>query len=107
MRKIRLESWKEKRANGTSEDVSLLDALKALLSVKDPKDIPRGLDKFRLFHQVDLAFAKAEQTKTLELEEATYEFLKSCVDKDIPSTWGMNPPLASAIEAFLSAKPEA
>ena len=103
MRKIKIEKWKVKTPNGEAEE-DLLMALNALISAKKPEEIPRGLDKFRLFHRLSKAFEKAETSKILELEEFDYKFLKDTVEKDIPSVWGLNPNIAKAFEEFLEAK---
>jgi len=106
MRKIKLESWKEKDQQGKDVDVDLIFALNILLNSKDPKDMPRGLDKFRLFNRLSKAFDKAKKEKVLVLEEGDYSFLKKTVESDVPSAWGSNPDMAKAIESFMEAGPE-
>ena len=110
MRKIKIEKWKsnvpvyegEKIVGSKEKDESLLTALNVLIVNKKPEDMPRGLDKFRLFGRLSKAFEKAEKTEVLELEEADYSFLKDTLEKDIPSSWGMNLNISKAIEDFLN-----
>lgn len=114
MRKIKIETWKANipkfdgdKIVGTEEkDENLLTALNVLLGSKKPEEIPRGLDKFRLFGRLSKAFIKADEKGILHLEEADYSFLKQMVEKDIPSVWGFNEKLMNAIELFLNAKQE-
>ena len=115
MRKIKIGTWKAKvpirdsegKITGTrEEDENLLIAFNVLIANKDPKDMPRGLDKFRTFGRLVKAFDKAEKTKVLELEEVDYSFLKEEIERNIPGTWGMNPNLMKAVEVFLESKEE-
>ena len=116
MRKIKIKSWKAKVPEfgtdgktivGAKEvDENLLIALNNLIAAKKPEEIPRGLDKFRLFNRISKAFYKADKTKVLELEEADYSFLKQSIEKDIPSTWGMNENLNAAVEEFMKSEEE-
>lgn len=106
MRKIKIKSWKGKDTQGIEYDETLLTALSVLIANKKPEEIPRGLDKFRLFHRLSKAFSSAEKSGTLALEEIDYEFLKAMIEKDVPSVWGMNPNITGAIEEFLGAKEE-
>lgn len=106
MRKVKIEKWKSRMPDGTEAEENLLMALNVLIANKKPEDIPRGIDKFRLFGRIAKAFEKAEKTKILELEEADYSFLKKAIESDVPSVWGMNPELTKAIESFLNAKEE-
>ena len=116
MRKIKLERWKSnipeygKDGNtivGTKEiDEDLLTVINVLITNKKPEDMPRGLDKFRLFSRLNKAFEKADKSRVLELEETDYNFLKGTVEKDVPSTWGMNANISKAVEAFLNAEEE-
>jgi hypothetical protein len=106
MRRIKLNKWKAKDREGNDQDEDLLMALNVLLGNKKPEDIPRGLDKFRLFHRLAKAFDKADESRELVLEEADYSFLKEMVEKDVPSVWGMNENLSEALEDFLNAKQE-
>jgi len=116
MRKIKLSKWKsrvpvmDKDGNRTNEfreaDEDLLMALNVLIGNKKPEEMPRGLDKFRTFGRLSKAFDKANKTRVLELEESDYSFLKDSIEKDIPSTWGMNENLLKAFEDFLEAKEE-
>ncbi|MFW9872056.1 MAG: hypothetical protein ACFFG0_03065 [Candidatus Thorarchaeota archaeon] len=115
MRKIKIEKWKSKvpkyddegKIVGTTEkDETLLDAINVLIGSKDPKDMPRGLDNFRTMSRLSKAFEKAEKTNVLELEEADYKFIKDDLEKNIPSSWGMNQNIMNAVEEFLNAKAE-
>ena len=116
MRKIKIEEWKAnvpkfgedgKTIIGTEQKgENLLTALNVLLASKKPEEIPRGLDKFRLFGRLSKSFEKADKSKILSLEEGDYSFLKNMIEKDVPSLWGMNENLSKAIEDFLNAKEE-
>jgi len=97
MRKIKIETWKAKIAEGKEQDENLLVALNVLLGNKRPEEIPRGLDAFRTNMRLVKAFDKADKSGILELEEADYSFLKGVIEKDIPSLWGMNENLSKAI----------
>ena len=114
MRKFEIKTWKEivpkfdgeKRVGTEDVDWSLLKSLGILLQNKDPKDMPRGLDNFRLMGRLDKAFKKAEKTNMLELEEQDYKFLKDMIEKDIPSIWGQNPNILESIGEFVEVKSE-
>lgn len=116
MRKIEIKTWKSKvpivegegenrKIVGTEDkDENLLMALNALIGQKDPREMPKGLDNFRLFNRLNKAFTRAEETGELILEESDYIFLKDIIEKDIPSSWGLNKPLYEAIDAFMNAE---
>ena len=106
MRKIKIEKWKSKISETEEKEEDLLMALNILLGNKRPEDIPKGLDKFRLFHRLSDAFEEADKMGILVLEEGDYNFLKQMIEKDIPSTWGMNKGISKAFEDFLEAKQE-
>ena len=115
MRKIKIEKWKsnvpkyddEGKVVGTTEkDETLLDAINVLIANKKPEDMPRGLDNFRTMGRLSKAFTKAEESGILELEETDYKFIKDDLEKNIPSTWGMNQNIMKAVEEFLNAKSE-
>lgn len=118
MRKIKIRNWKaavpvyegegkDRRIVSTKEqDENLLIAINLLIANKKPEEMPRGLDKFRLFNRLTKAFTKADKTKELVLEETDYMFLKDMIEKDVPSVWGMNDNLCKAFEEFLEAKSE-
>ena len=115
MKKFKIETWKSRvpkydKSNkivGYDEaDESLLSAFNVLIASKKPEEMPRGLDKFRLFGRLSKAFEEAEKTKTLNLEEIDYKFIKDMLDSDVPAYWGMNKNLNKAIEAFLNVKEE-
>jgi hypothetical protein len=113
MRKIDVVKWKARNSNEKGEliegehDESILFALNVLLSNKRPEEMPRGLEKFKLFKSLFESFAKAEKTGILELEESDYEFLKKSIETDVPASWGANVNIAKAIVAFLDVKKEA
>ncbi len=114
MRKIKLDKWKSKAPIysddnvtivGTKEiDEDLLNAFNMLIANKDPKDMPRGLDKFRTYSRLSKAFEKADKSRVLELEETDYKFLKESIENEVPSSWGMNSNISKAVEDFLEAK---
>lgn len=106
MRKIKVAKWKAIDREGKEVEETLLSALSLLISAKKPEDLPRGLDKFRLYNKLTKAFDKAEKSGILELEELEYSFLKETIEKDIPSIWGSHKDISEAIENFLEAKSE-
>lgn len=103
MRSIKIDTWKAKISEDQELDENLLIAFNMLIGNKQPNELPRGLDKFRLFARLSKAFEKAEKSGVLELEEVDYEFLKKMIEADVPSTWGMNKNLTEALEEFLNA----
>ena len=105
MRKIKIEEWKS-QANGEEVNENLIMAFNVLIASKKPEELPRGLEKFKIFGRLNEAFEKSNKSKVLELEEAEYEFLKSIIEKDIPSTWGMNKGISKAVNDFLGAREE-
>jgi hypothetical protein len=104
MRKIILNKWKAKLPDGTEVEENIVSALNALIALKNPEKVPRGLDKFRLYSKLVKAFDTAEVSGILELGEDEYKFLKESIENDIPSVWGTNQDISSAIESFLDAK---
>ena len=114
MRKIKIETWKSNvpiykdgEVVGTEKkEETLLDAINVLIANKKPEDMPRGLDNFRTMSRLSKAFTKAEETKILELEEVDYKFIKDDLEKNVPSSWGMNLNIMNAVEGFLNAKQE-
>ena len=108
MRKIELNTWKEKVPDGEGNiierDATLLVAINALLINKDPNTMPKGLDKFRTFNRLGKAFDAAEKEGVLTLDDADYIFIKKIVESDIPAAWGMNPDINKALELFLGAE---
>lgn len=109
MRKIKVGKWTEpvnEEGKLAEREVTLLNVLSILVNNKKPEDMPRGFDKFRMFSKITKAFEKAEKNDVLELEDAEYLFLKKTVESDIPATWGSNPKILEAVEAFMEAKGE-
>ena len=103
MRKIKVIKWTSKGPDGDIKE-DILAALNIIIAVKDPKDLPKGIEKFQIFGRIAKAFDKARQTNELILEESDYSFLKNSVIKDVPSVWAMNHKLREAIESFMEAE---
>jgi hypothetical protein len=110
MRRIKLNVWKEliidESGKAVETEVSLLSAVSSLINNTDPAQMPRGLDKFRIFHRINDAFLKAEASKELVLEEAEYKFIRDILDRDVPANWGAHPDISKAIMDFIDAKEE-
>jgi hypothetical protein len=106
MRKMKIESWEAKLPDGKEVSENLIVAMGALINGKRPEDMPRGLEKFKIFSKLMEAFDKAEKTKILELEDREYEFLKSTLEKDVPAVWGLSKNLTNAINTFIELKEE-
>lgn len=114
-RKIEIKTWKSsvprfdenKKVIGMKDvDENLLIAINHLLGSKRPEELPRGLEKFRIFGKIAKAFDAAAESNILELEAREYDFLKEIIEKDVPAAWGMNNNLCEAITAFVEAKDE-
>ena len=116
MRKIKLEKSKSQVpvygedgqtiVDTKEQDEDLLTVLNHLISSKRPEEMPRGLDKFRLFSRLAKAFDKADKSRILELEDVDYTFLKESIEKDMPASWGMNQNISKAVEGVLEVKLE-
>lgn len=106
MKKIKIEKWKGKDPEGNEVEEDLMIALNVLVNGKSPEEMPRGLDKFRIFNRITKAFDKASKSDMLELEDGDYKFLKDIVESDLPSRWGANPNIVKAIENFLNPEEE-
>jgi len=104
MKTTKIEKWSEKLQDGTEVEQTLLKVINTLLSSKDPKTLPRGIEQFRIFGRISKAFEEAEKTGILKLEDSDYNFLKNIVEEDIPANWGAIPNVNKAITAFLEAK---
>ena len=113
MRKIKIDTWKakipikDKEGNITDSkevDENLLIAFNMLLGSKNPEELPKGLEKFRIFGKLSEAFDKADKANVLEVEDREYNFLKELIETDIPSAWGMNKNLSNAVNNFLESK---
>ena len=92
--------------NEGKKETSLLEAINVVIAMKNPKELPRGIEKFKVFGRIGNAFAEAEKTGELVLEESDYDFLKKTIEQDVPSQWAMNKDIRCAVEAFLEAKEE-
>lgn len=106
MRKIKIEKWKAENAKGEEVEENLLMGINAIISNKKPTELPKGIEKFRIFGRIGKSFDKAHKTGVLELEEEDYKFLKEIIEKDIPSQWALNQNINKAIDDFLNAKEE-
>jgi hypothetical protein len=104
MKEIKIEKWKVILPDEKEVEESLLDIFSNLMSNKDPQQMPRGLDKFRIFNRIAKAFDEAEKSGTLELEEGDYSFLKNIIETDVPGFWGTNKNISKAVEEFLNVK---
>lgn len=104
MRKIKLEKWKALNHEGKEYDESIITIISVLINNKKPEEMPRGLDKFRLFSRLATAFDKSKESGELVLEETDYKFLKDMIEKDVPSIWGFNANILKAINVFLETK---
>lgn len=107
MKSIIIKEWNEKiEENGIVEEkiIDTLKILTVLVNAKNPKDMPKGLDYFRIFHRLAISFEEAQKTKVLKLEDVDYDFLKNLIQEDIPSDWGRNPDIYGVIDDFLNAK---
>ena len=75
MRKIKNSKWQAKGPEFDDDgkptgktilvDESLSAVLNILISNKDPKDIPRGIDKFRMFNRISKSFIKQKKQDLL------------------------------------------
>jgi len=104
MRKIEIKKWTEQDREGNPIEADTLKLLNSLVGMKKPEEIPRGIDKFRLFGRLAKAFDKAEKSGVLELEELEYSFLKKTIETDIFGPWAMNPKILEAVELFMDAE---
>lgn len=104
MKKIEVVKWKEK-VNGEVIETSTVSLLSILISRKSnsPEGMPKGMDNFRLMSRIGRAFDKVGKGSVLELEEGDYGFLKTAVENEVPSEWGMNKDIMKAVEGFLKA----
>jgi len=104
MRRIKIQSWKEKDEKGNVLDANTLSALSYCLNVGLSSERIAGWDKARMVNALDRAFIKAKETGILELEEAQYAFLKKLVEKHMPAIWGGSKDILGAITEFIDAK---
>lgn len=105
MRKIQIEEWKVESKEGDRTE-SLLVMINVLISGMKPENMPKGIDKARMYSRIGKAFDKAETTKVLELEEVDYAFIKGLFENSVPAIWGLNKKITKAMEDFLDAKLE-
>lgn len=106
MRTIKVETWEAPLPNGKTEKEGTLLLFNALIMMKRPEEMPKGIAQFRMFTRIGTAFENAEKSGELKLEETEYNLLKSSIEKDIPAAWGMNKNIILAIDSFLNAKEE-
>ena len=100
-------TWKTLNPDGSQgPEETTITVLNVLINSLKPEQMPRGLEKFRLFNRLSKAFETSEISKVLEVEEADYNFLKQVIENNIPSVWAMNKHINQAIENFLIAKEE-
>ena len=99
MREIQVKKWKE-----GEQEASLLSAINVIIASKKPSELPRGIDKFRIFGRIGRAFDAAEESAILRLEETDYMFLKDIIMDDIPSQWALNKDISDAVNDFLDAE---
>ncbi len=104
MRKLKVETWKALDKEKNEYDESILTILTVLINNKKPEEMPRGIDKFRLFTRIGKAFDESKESGELIFEESDYKFLKDMIEKDIPSVWGFNENILKAIDLFLDTK---
>lgn len=104
MRQIKVCKWMAKDLEGKDLEESSILLLELMLKSQDPKDMPRGLDKFRIYSGLAKAFDSARKTDIIQVDETQYKFLKDMMEKDTPAVWGMNPEINKAVESFLDAK---
>lgn len=104
MRKIKVCKWKGQDASGQELQENTILLLEMMLRGQDPKQLPRGLDKFRIYSGLIKAFDKAQKTGYIILDEAQYKFLADLVEKEVPAVWATNPKIAEAVEIFMDAK---
>lgn len=100
MKELKIVKWKVKTPEGKEIDESFLSIVNALINNKNPAELPKGLEQFRLFGRIAKAFDEAEKTGVLKLEDTDYTFLKTLIEKDIPSFWGTNVDISKAVEDF-------
>lgn len=103
MKRIEVKEWKAESSEGEVTE-NTLKVLSVLINSKKPDQMPRGIDKFRLFSRISKAFTIAEDSGILELEEGDFTFLKKTIEDDIPAAWAMNAERFDAINLFLEAK---
>ena len=106
MRLIENKKWMTKGRKGEEVEESLIQVLNIILNGVDPKDIPKGLDKFRSFSRIAKSFDGAEKTGIIKLEETDFSMLKGLIEKNIPAAWALKMERSEAIISFVEAKTE-
>jgi len=100
MKSLKIESWKVKDSeDGKERDENIVTILTALLSFKDPKDMPRGFQQAMMFNRILKAF---ENKEDLILDDIDYNFLKKMIETDTPAIWGTNPKIMECLKKFNS-----
>lgn len=103
---MKYNEWIEKDQDGKDQVVNLTGLVNYLINNKNPNEMPRGLDKFKIFSKLVNVFEKGKENKEYVFEEEEYKFVKNLIEKDIPSQWGLNKDILGTINEFLNAKEE-
>lgn len=98
MKKIAIESWKVKE-KGKERDENIVTILTALLSFKNPQDMPKGFQQALMFNRILKAF---DNKKELILDDVDYDFLKKMIETDTPALWGTNQRIMDTLAKFNS-----
>ena len=86
----------------TLAEENLIMLLKYLISAQPMEQLPGGFKNFTVFSKVAQELELAEKKGALNMTPETHTFLKLIIDKNIPSTWGMNADVSSAITEFMT-----
>jgi len=106
MRSIKVKKWKSPGPDSKEIEETTISLIHVLLMSGDPKDMPKGLDKFRLFNRIAKACDTADKSGTLVFEEADFLFIEKCIKDGVPAVWGTNKAISEAVEEFLATKPK-
>lgn len=106
MRIIKVLKWKELTSDGKKVDFDTVKTISKIISAVDPRELPMGLDSFRTMRKIDDTLRSANKSKKIKLEDTEYEFIKSLIEKSIPSVWGSSKNIYEAVDSFVNAKPE-
>lgn len=108
MRKIRVLQWTETVIQGKKTmEFDSLKILNQIFQLVDPREMPKGLENFRLMQNIMNAYKKyeeSEQKEYLFLEETEYNFFKSIIEKNIPVSWATSEKVNEVIMHFLEAE---